>query len=540
MAVIEINGKKYNINKQALENYQAEVQSANSPTTLPELVVTTPKKNKLQLDLVKSKEDSKHASRDFLDFVEYKKLQREGQLAGMFNEYQDIVDQGVEDEKTKQQQKLSDPNFIHKINVNASDKQVKNTAFTDDKTLSFWQNAITPSQLVGAAIDGFQEGSYGGFVNSLKNGNSGFVSDNFYREHPFLSQIINSTGDTFIFGLPKLAPKAINYGYTKLVPRNWQLARAMNKSLKTFQFPEQYLPANRLFTMRDLSNGLYPAQFLLDYLHQDTNGLINEIRKNMDRSLDLMESRGVTGGYNRLRTAYDQMDLSGLNEKQLTAVKEYQNLVNNSKPVTRELLGRVGPLVVDKIPQLPFMRGYDKPYLINIRPSMFGNVSYYPYKTVFDPSGISPYANMFTKELVDTPELYLDIPLVRAHEIHHAIVNPYKKFFKPDDHIITSYLGQNEYLSGYNGTEMTARLSQLLNASGISDGNFKMTPKLLDFWDQYYVPLVQRAYPELPEKVINNDMDAFFNNIRNRKQEFLDWSYPVTLKRGGKLLNENR
>lgn len=52
-----------------------------------------------------------------------------------------------------------------------------------------------------------------------------------------------------------------------------------------------------------------------------------------------------------------------------------------------------------------------------------------------------------------------------------------------------------------------------------------------------YVPLMQRAYPELPVELTNNNMTEFFDNIRNRKQEFLDWSYPVTLKHEGKVTN---
>lgn len=224
------DGRKIKVNKKNLENYQAEVVSSRKPTELPEFTITAIKSKKPTL-YDKSKEEQNHQRNDFLGYLDYKNSEHQANFASTINKMYENADRLNKEAEAKEQSELSDLNFIHKVNLAASDAQVRNTAFTDDKTLDFWLNAGTPSQLFGAVIDGFQGGSYEDFVNSLKNGNSGFVSDNFYKEHPYWSNVINFVGDGVAFGSPKLIPRGANYAYTKLVPKDWQLAREMNKNL---------------------------------------------------------------------------------------------------------------------------------------------------------------------------------------------------------------------------------------------------------------------------------------------------------------------
>lgn len=93
---------------------------------------------------------------------------------------------------------FNDPQFIYHRNLESADAQVKRTAFSDDKTLNLVMNAMTPSQQVGAIRDG---NGLSGYWESLRNGNSGFVTEEYARKHPHLSNLINLTGDIAAGGL---------------------------------------------------------------------------------------------------------------------------------------------------------------------------------------------------------------------------------------------------------------------------------------------------------------------------------------------------
>lgn len=229
-----LDGRKVKVNKKNLENYQSEVARSRKPTELPEFTITAKGgNNRINKALNNLKINREFATTNPVEYNIIPKPSKE-------------ITPSLDP---------NDPNFIHKVNLAASDAQVRNTAFTDDKTLDFWLNAGTPSQLFGAVIDGFQGGSYGDFVNSLKNGNSGFVSDNFYKEHPYWSNVINFVGDGVAFGSPKLIPRGASYAYTKLVPKDWQIARSINKSLYDLPLPSyttEHTPFNWRYRLGDV------------------------------------------------------------------------------------------------------------------------------------------------------------------------------------------------------------------------------------------------------------------------------------------------
>lgn len=118
----------------------------------------------------------------------------EGAYDRYYNEHPTELDEVVvlpDNVRRKQNEYLNDPNFPSKINRDAADRQVRRTAFTDENTLSFWLHALSPSQQVGAVIDGFQGGSYGDYVRSLTYGNSGIFTDNYAVRHPIVSTVGN-------------------------------------------------------------------------------------------------------------------------------------------------------------------------------------------------------------------------------------------------------------------------------------------------------------------------------------------------------------
>lgn len=90
---------------------------------------------------------------------------------------------------------LNDPNFPRRINQDAADAQVRKTSFTDQNTLPFWLHAISPSQQIGAIIDGVKGGSYQDYVTSLTYGNSGIFTNKYANSHPIITSIGNGVFD---------------------------------------------------------------------------------------------------------------------------------------------------------------------------------------------------------------------------------------------------------------------------------------------------------------------------------------------------------
>lgn len=107
-------------------------------------------------------------------------------------------------EESRAMQIATDPNYIQKVNRDKADEQVRRTAFTDDKTLNAALNFTSPSQQFGAIVDAIQgEKSY---WEGLRDGNSGFVSDEFMKYAPGWGNMFNITGDAAIL----MSPKGIN------------------------------------------------------------------------------------------------------------------------------------------------------------------------------------------------------------------------------------------------------------------------------------------------------------------------------------------
>lgn len=113
---------------------------------------------------------------------------------------------------------LTDANLNHAMKVRSADENVHETAAFDRI-----QNLLSPGQYFGATIDAIQ--GERGFGEALWHGNSGWVSDNLAREHPYWSMLANTAGDWAIPAIPKAVKFGVNrglsaMGYTKELPLN--------------------------------------------------------------------------------------------------------------------------------------------------------------------------------------------------------------------------------------------------------------------------------------------------------------------------------
>lgn len=207
---------------------------------------------------------------------------------------QKIIDKQAPALKAKRDQEikdaqLSDPNFIHKVNLAHADQQVRNTSFTDDQTLDFWLNALQPSQQVGAIIDGIQGGSYGDYVQSLKEGNSGFFSDEFYKQHPELATIGNLIGDVAtLYGGPKVykwgnTPRLVGEGAQKKVYSApfWRKVYSVGGDLEYIQLQSSMPGANKSkFVGYTLDGQAIHSQPKVKMIDRPSKGYIEKLIKN--------------------------------------------------------------------------------------------------------------------------------------------------------------------------------------------------------------------------------------------------------------------
>lgn len=82
----------------------------------------------------------------------------------------------------------TDRNMFHRANVAAEDKRVARSS-NFEAALNF----MSPTTYIGAIFDAAQGKK--SFMDSMLDGNSGIVTDNFQREHPYLAMGANFLGD---------------------------------------------------------------------------------------------------------------------------------------------------------------------------------------------------------------------------------------------------------------------------------------------------------------------------------------------------------
>lgn len=180
--------------------YEDAMRQRNATQALPEIVVTAPSVHK-QATEARAALKQKQMEEGYNDLMT--RISLEDGLIGAYNAIQDRRIRKAENRNIANNiaeydnmpaynaainHFYNDPKFIHSRNTEAADKQVRNTAFSDDKTVNLMLNSLSPSQQIGAIIDGFQGE---GYLNSLRNGNSGIFTDAYAVRHPNLTSGAN-------------------------------------------------------------------------------------------------------------------------------------------------------------------------------------------------------------------------------------------------------------------------------------------------------------------------------------------------------------
>lgn len=96
-------------------------------------------------------------------------------------------------------------------------------------------NRLSPTQNIGLAIDVFQ----GDNIWKSMMGNSGIVSDQFYRDNPKLATGVNLLGD---IAIPYSAYKT--YQFVRPNIRNYIISRALNKEVRNTALPQESFSFN--------------------------------------------------------------------------------------------------------------------------------------------------------------------------------------------------------------------------------------------------------------------------------------------------------
>lgn len=125
----------------------------------------------------------------------------EGAYDRYYNEHPTELDEVVitpgnqqEPESTSYDPTMTEQNMFHRSKVAAADARVKRTAFTDEDTLQFALESLSPVHQARAIYDGFKGGSYQAYVNSLKYHNPGLFNHELYEKYPWL-EVFNAGAD---------------------------------------------------------------------------------------------------------------------------------------------------------------------------------------------------------------------------------------------------------------------------------------------------------------------------------------------------------
>lgn len=198
-----------NVDINKVRDYYNEVNRSRNAKTLPELIVTKTKgelknkKKEIQQQQINSYYTNKFFENKTLETIITDYLNNNITLEDAKQEYDNKINYLVEHPQ------IGKDDIKYKAKIAGIDKQVRNTAFSDDKTLNLILNGLSPSQLFGATIDAIQGEK--GFIDGLRDGNSGFATDNLMRNNPELANIINFVGDiTSLYNINKGINKIIN------------------------------------------------------------------------------------------------------------------------------------------------------------------------------------------------------------------------------------------------------------------------------------------------------------------------------------------
>lgn len=228
-------------------------------------------------------------------------------------------------------------------------------------------NVLDPSQWVGATSDLITDktdtnGNRIGFWTSLGQGNSGFVTDKFMKEHPILGPITNMVGGSATIGLGNqvfnLTRPLVQQGYTAAVNTTRSGTQALNNSIQQ---------GKNLVRNFKISRAISKAPFASDYqTYLDTPALqdvgsFQEYRNYLttifpESKYPEIAFHGGPKGIKRFRTPTK----GKLNKSINTATKDFGIYFTNSEDLGKYYAGKSGQVYRVKL-NLPSVIRYDNP-----------------------------------------------------------------------------------------------------------------------------------------------------------------------------------
>lgn len=319
-------------------------------------------------------------------------------------------------------------------------------------------NRLSPTQNIGFAIDAAQ----GDNLWDSWLGNSGIVSDKFMQEHPWWSLAINGAGDAGMYlASSKFKPKSKRFS-------------ALTKSNKGNSIPISLNSSNNKFKTYPLSESLD-----IQWERWKSGGAKEKLKTNVDNLPDLSKKDKML--LDKLRQIQDTF--SG----DVDAFDKYTNFALSKKEQDR----------IRELADLGYINGF--------------NNNTYDIAT-FDPLyNNNAAADIAARGFVEgTDKKFTNNVATRAHELSHMA-------YIPTEPIPTSTYNANapraKYLFlGGNGTESSARLTQLKNYFGLRKDE-PITPEMFEYAKKNYVNDTGR----------DNNMIDWFNGITD-VNKFLDWA----------------
>ena len=446
-----------------------------------------------------------------------------------------------------------DAKYMSNAYLDAQIQKAKNTEEADKKTGEV--NPLTMLNLASAGMSNYmsptQLGRLGYDVVTGKGkdylkgkffeGNNGIVSDSFAKEHPLWSMTINGIGDVAIPLAPfaiKNIPKGYKMAKTKF--NNYKLAKQMNKSLESPNLSFDFR-SNRLERFSNMgSSNNSGNEILKNIINTDPKDL-SQWRELTHKPLKTVTLKDPSFGPNG-RTfkiwhpenwEWIQHQRANFGARERLEKQAEESIKKNFGPYKRPLLEALTKMRNEHIHHNIYTEIVDDWYKNNLEARMIlsdlDKIGYsrkvlptnniveidpgYNHNAGYSRNGYFVHGN---------DEHMLTKPYIRAHEGSHAEYGPTEHI--PTDVILDvsnqGYLtdnGINYLFLDHNGTDSSARMSQLKNAFGLTFDE-PLTMEMFDYMIKNYVDLFPDA---------NNNMEEWLYSISHlapeNKKKFLEW-----------------
>lgn len=446
-----------------------------------------------------------------------------------------------------------DAKYMSNAYLDAQIQKAKNTEEVDKKAgevnpltmlnlaSAGMSNYMSPTQVVRLGYDVVTGKGKDYLKGKFFEGNNGIVSDNFAKEHPLWSMTINGIGDVAIPLAPfaiKNIPKGYKMAKTKF--NNYKLAKQMNKSLESPNLSFDFR-SNRLERFSNMgSSNNSGNEILKNIINTDPKDL-SQWRELTHKPLKTVTLKGPSFGPNG-RTfkiwhpenwEWIQHQRADFGARERLEKQAEESIKKNFGPYKRPLLEALTKIRNEHIHHNIYTEIVDDWYKNNLEARMIlldlDKIGYsrkvlptnnivnidpgYNYNAGYSRNGYFVHGN---------DEHMLTEPYIRAHEGSHAEYGPTEHI--PTDVIVDvsnqGYLtdkGISYLFLDHNGTDSSARMSQLKNAFGLTSDE-PLTMEMFDYMIKNYVDLFPDA---------NNDMEEWLYSISHlapkNKKKFLEW-----------------